>query len=789
MRFLSKLKHSRKRQILFALFVAGLIWFVFALPSPLFSDPISTVIEDESGHLLGARLAQDEQWRFPLIDSVPKNFAQAITTYEDKRFYSHFGVDLRSISRAIKQNLSSNSVVSGASTLDMQVIRLSRKRRKATIWKKLIESLLAIRLDLKYPKKDVLRYYASYAPFGGNIVGLEAAAWRYFGKSPHQLSMSQAAVLAVLPNNPSLVRPGKNEATLLRKRNKLLDKLYKKNVIDSITCQLGKEEPLPGKPLPLPSIAPHLLNLIYAQQSKDSQARFRTTIKRPLQQKMNRLVDLQLRRLKASEVNNCSILILDVETGNTLAYVGNAIKTGGKNSPQVDMNQANRSTGSTLKPILSCLAFDDGLVTPKSLLRDIPSQFGRYHPENFNHNFSGVIPLDQALIRSLNIPFVRLLRSYGISKFHHSLQELGLKSLVNNPDYYGLTLILGGAEVSPWEMGSCYASMARTLAHFYEYDGQYDINDIHPARYLAEKKKKTQLTREAPVVSAGAIWSSFKIMKELRRPNIEGNWKRFGTGRPIAWKTGTSIGFRDAWAVGLDRKYVVVVWTGNANGVGRAGLTGLHMAAPILFDVFKQLPKREWFDVPHDELVELQICKESGFLPKETCPKDTITTVQIANDLPICTYHKNINIDPKTQKRVTRNCAEGNLLSVTKFSLRPIEAYFYKAYHPDYQGLPPFQKGCEPADYHPMQLIYPRQPSKIYVPVSLSGQKEKTVFEVAYDYPEQILYWHLDKKFIGQTQHFHQMPLDPPVGKHTLTIVDKDGHRLVQYFEILPSTK
>jgi len=777
---------QKRRRIFLLLLALGGLWFAFALPKPLFHDPVSVVIEDEQGRLLGARLAADEQWRFPRMDSVPAVFAQAITTYEDKRFYHHFGVDWRSMMRAIKQNLMAGKVISGASTLDMQVMRLARKRRKRTVWQKLIESILAVRLNIRYSKEEILSFYASNAPFGGNIVGLEAASWRYYGKSPDLLSVGEAAVLAVLPNNPRLVRPGKNEKILLRKRNQLLDKLWHQNKIDSVTCVLSKDEPLPGKPHPLPSLAPHLLNYVLAH-TPNKQTRIVTTIDKNLQQKVNRIVDNQLVRLQASEVNNCAILVLEVETGAAKAYVGNAIHAGAGHGAQVDVIQANRSTGSALKPLLTAMALDDGLVTPHSLLQDIPTQYGRYRPENFNHNYQGVLPLNQALVRSLNIPFVRLLKDYGVEKFHHNLRKIGLKSLVQPADYYGLTLILGGAETSPWQVGSAYAYMARTLRHFYDHNGQYVLEDLHPARIEQPKAVgKKHLSQEPPVVSAGSVWATFEMMKNVKRPDMAGHWQSFGSGRPVAWKTGTSIGFRDAWAVGIDRNYVVVVWTGNADGEGRAGLIGIKMAAPILFDVFKQLPKSKWFEPPYDELEHLPVCAQSGYLAKAGCPIDSLWTVSSGGALPVCRFHRTVILDAAHRYRVTRDCAQGeDLAAVSVFALRPIEAYYYKPHHPEYQGLPPYRKGCEPADYHPMQLIYPRRANKIFVPVGLAGKREKTVFEVAYDYPEGVLYWHLDQHFLGTTKHFHQMALDPPVGHHVLTVVDESGHRLEQAFEVV----
>ncbi len=783
----SKDLHFRYRHLRYVVALALGLWFWLCLPRPLFDEPLSFVLEDKDGHLLAARIAADEQWRFPLIDSVPPVFVQAITAYEDKRFFRHAGVDLRSVGRAIVQNIRNGRVVSGASTIDMQVIRLARKRRRRTLWQKMIEAIMALRLNLSYSKRDILRYYVSFAPFGGNVVGLEAATWRYYGKGPAALSVGEAATLAVLPNNPALIRPGKNEVRLRGKRNRLLDRMYGLGMIDSTTWVLSKDEPLPGVPHALPALAPHLLHTLAKRHPNTHQARFKSTVDKDLQVKVNQAIRSHLVRLNADEIHNCAVMVMEIESGNVLAYVGNSPGLADRYSPDVDILQAQRSTGSTLKPMLAALAMDAGLVTPNSLLKDIPTVYGHYRPGNFDSRYRGAVPLREALIRSLNVPFVRLLKTYGLGRYYHFLKKSGLTSLTHPPEYYGLTLVIGGAETSPWQLAGAYASWARMLTHFYDYDGRYDLQDIHPPYVLKDAPVPARrLVKSPPVVSAGAIWTTFQMMRALQRPDLEGHWQRFGSARPIAWKTGTSIGFRDAWAVGLDGRYLVVVWAGNADGEGRPSLIGVRAAAPILFDVFKLLPRGGWFDPPYDELVRRPVCARSGYAAGPLCPADSVDVPVTAGELPLCRYHRLIYRDKRSGLQATRNCLVADaLLPDTVFVLSPAEAYYYVRHHPEYEGMPPFKAGCEPAGYQPVQFIYPpKNGMKLLPPVDLAAERRGIVFQVAYDHSTGRLFWHLDGRFIGTTEHFHTMELVPTPGPHRMIVLDEQGHRAQVSFEV-----
>ena len=761
-----------------------LLWYAFCLPRPLFDAPLSVVLESRSGQLLNARIAADEQWRFPPPDTIPDRFKAALLTFEDQRFYQHPGFDPIGLGRALLQNLRAGSIVSGGSTISMQVIRMAQGNPPRTFLRKAQEIVLATRLELRYSKAEILKLYATHAPFGGNVVGLEAASWRYFGKPPTHLSWSEAAMLAVLPNQPGLIHPGRNRKALFQKRNRLLARLAEQGDMDSTSLQLSLDEPLPEAPLPLPQYAPHLLGkALNARQS----GRLHTTLNASLQQQATDLLRVHQQQLSGNEIHNLAALILDVETGHVLAYAGNVIGAGEAHDEWVDIIPAPRSTGSILKPFLYAFALQEGMITPQRLLPDIPMRLSGYQPENYHEDFDGVVSAEKALIRSLNVPMVALLSSYGLEKFHYRLQQIGLTTLVHPPGHYGLPLVLGGAEGSLWEITGAYASMARMLNHTYDFNSAYSPRDFRPPQYLPAAVPAASLQDAPQPMSAGAAWLTFQAMQQVERPASEGGWKAFESSRRIAWKTGTSFGFRDAWAIGVTPRFAVGVWAGNADGEGRPGLVGVKAAAPVLFDLFKLLPaSADWFPPPHDNLKSTVICKTSGFQAQAICPKDTVMIPRTANGLRPCPYHEVIHLDSSQSYRVHADCYPPALIQPAPwFVLPPTAAHYYARRNPTYTPLPPFAPSCADAGTSPMELIYPKYPTRILVPRDLDGSRSRTVFTVAHRSPKTEVYWHLDEAFIGATRDFHSMELDPPPGKHILTLVDEQGHRLEQPFEIV----
>lgn len=768
----------KPKVIIICLFVVSLLLlFWFCLPKPLFNSPTSYVIDDADGQLLGAAIATDGQWRFPPNADVPKKFKQCIITFEDKRFMHHPGFDVLAFVRAIRQNLRSKKVTSGGSTLTMQVIRLAT-RNKRTVWNKLGEIFMALRLECTFNKNEILSLYTSNAPFGSNVIGLDAASWRYFGRSPEQLSWGEMAAMAVLPNSPSLVHPGRNRTILLKKRNKLLDKLQKRGIIDSTTTALAKLEPVPDRPLQLPQLAPHLLERFKTDHRANvhGETRLRTSIKVQLQQQVNGIIERHHQVLKANDINNIAAVVLDVETGETLAYAGNiSHQEDPEMESDVDVVDAPRSPGSTLKPLLYASMLHDGLILPNSLMPDIPTQIAGYHPENFDLGYDGAVPASIALSRSLNVPAVKMLQQFKYERFYNFLQKAGITTLKKPADHYGLSLILGGGENTLWELTGAYADMARVLNHYTRYNGKYDPADYHNPVYNQKPSEKPDLQKSG-LLDAGSIYYTLQAMEEVMRPGEEMLWQQFSSTQRIAWKTGTSFGFRDGWAIGITPKYVVGVWVGNTDGEGRPGLTGINTAAPVLFEIFRLLPvTRDWFQMPVGEMVNIEVCHQSGYRAGEYCDHtDELWVPKSGLKVPVCPYHQLVHLSTDGKWQVAGNCVPPNqIVSKSWFVLPPSMEYYYKAKNYEYHVLPPFRADCLPAENaNLMEVIYPKEGAKIYVPLEADGTRGRVIFNAAHRQAGVKIFWHLDDKYVGETKDFHQIALNPSPGLHQLTLVD-----------------
>ncbi|MBT8262644.1 MAG: penicillin-binding protein 1C [Bacteroidia bacterium] len=775
-RAISQVLKSHRRKLI-VLGVVFSIW-LFCLPAELFDASTSTVVESREGIMLGARIADDGQWRFPESDSVPYRFEQCILHFEDEYFYSHPGVNPVSMAKALWQNITTDKR-RGGSTLTQQVIRLSRKNKKRTYFEKVIEIFMATRLEAGYSKKGILNLYASHAPFGGNVVGLETASWRYFGLPSSDLSWGQSAALAILPNAPSLIFPGKNEQILRSKRDRLLKKLFDKGILDQITYELSLEEALPGKPLPLPEIAFHLTEKI----RKDFPgSRKTTTISIELQKKLNTIATENYFQFKQNEIHNLAVLLLDVDSREVLAYVGNAPTTS-DNNKYVDIIDKRRSTGSVLKPFLYTSMLHSGELLPHTLVADIPTVINGYSPENYDGQFNGAVPASVALSRSLNVPAVRMLRSYGLDRFHRRLKKLNFNSIDKPADYYGLSLILGGAESSLWEVTNAYAGMAATLNHFNRTSSEYTGESLKSPVIIRNETLESSKNQSEPVVfNAGAIYQTLDALQKVNRPEGEENWSFFSNSQPIAWKTGTSFGFKDAWAVGVTSKYAIGVWVGNADGEGRPGLTGIQTAAPVLFDILDVLPQSDWFAVPYDELIEGDICLKSGHLAGVYCeevssqfiPKYGIRTQP-------CSYHQQVFLDANKQFQVNSSCYTlAEMKQQSWFALPPVMEYYYAQKHPEYLPLPPFRNDCLQDGERLMEFIYPKRNEAILLAKDFDETINDLILKVAHRSAETKLYWYLDSQFIGMTETFHELAIQPISGDYMLTVVDQEGNELKQ---------
>lgn len=773
------LNNKKKSIVAFVLLVV----YYFSLPRTLFEEPYSTVIESSDGELLAAQIAPDGQWRFPAKDSVPNKFKQCIVYFEDEHFRYHPGFNPVAMVKAIRQNQKAGKVVRGGSTLTQQVIRLSRKNKKRTYFEKLIEIVLATRLEFRHSKETILELYAAHAPFGGNVVGLEMASWRYFGVQAHQLSWAESATLAVLPNAPSLIYPGKNQEKLRRKRNALLLKLHNEGVIDQLTYDLAITEPLPQKPYNVPQIAPHLLQRV---AKTDQGQRIKTTIDIALQNRINHIARQYHNQFKQNEVHNLAIIVIDVQTRNVISYVGNS-PTDVDHDKDVDIISAPRSTGSILKPFLYASMLDDGEILPNTLVPDIPTQISGYTPQNFNLSYDGAVPAQRALSRSLNIPAVLMLQDYGVFKFYDVLQKFQLHDINKHPDHYGLSLILGGAESNLWDLCRTYANLSSTVNYFNTSKGKYrskefaELNFRHgfETDFGDDSFQKT-------ILGAGSIYLTYNAMKEVNRPEGDEAWRFYDSSLELAWKTGTSFGNRDAWAIGTNSRYVVGVWVGNASGEGRPELTGVDYAAPVLFDVFNLLPRKPFFTAPLNDLEEAEICTKSGHLAQDDCPKVMQLINRNGKKTAVCPYHKLVHLDASEQFQVNSSCEDvSNIVSKKWFVLPPVMELYYKSLHIDYVPLPPFRDDCQTAQHNVMDFIYPKTNSKIYLTKNFNGQIQPIIAKVAHSNKEAKLFWYVDNVYKGTTQTFHELPIEANTGIHYITVVDEFGNEIRRKVELI----
>ena len=773
-----------KRFLIFSIIAVFTVLIIFS-PMPKFDKPFSTVVESNDGSVIGARIAEDGQWRFAPLDKVPEKFEKSLLVYEDRWFRYHFGINPVSIFRAFIGNIKAGKVVSGGSTISMQIARLSQENSRRTYFAKFSEILSALKLEVFRSKNKILLMYASNAPFGGNIVGIEAASWRYSGKSSSELSWAEAATLAILPNSPALIYPGKNQETLKLKRDNLLHKLLERKYIDSLTYSLAVDEPLPTETLPAPAKAPHLTDYFFKFHRGNT---IRTTVNKELQEQAQALLDNWQKTLAENNIYNSACLILEVKTGNVAVYVGNSLLPETKmHGGDVDIIRARRSSGSILKPFLYAAMQESGELLPNTLIADIPTRFPGFTPQNFDRSYRGAVPAGYALSQSLNIPAVKMLQTYNSDRFLTLLKRTGFSTFNKPADHYGLSLILGGGETSLWELTGAYASLSRVLNNF-SVEKKYFREDYHaPVLIMHEEPTRKHVDNDPPY-NASAIWLTYEALLKANRPESETGWQYFSSAVNMAWKTGTSFGFRDAWAVGTTPDYVIGVWAGNADGEGRPGLTGVSAAAPLLFELARLVNSSQWFEAPFDELAKIKVCLQSGFNASINCP----ATVEIdASPKGIrgetCPYHQIVHLNRQRTLQVTTQCVPAEeIINEPWFILTPAMEYFYKQFFPDYKTLPPYMQGCTTEKNIPaMEFIYPTQGVRIFIPRDQEGRQTRVVAEIAHRNPSGNVFWHLNDSYIAQTRYIHQIEIFASPGNHTLTVVDENGFTTKSSFTVV----
>jgi penicillin-binding protein 1C len=542
-------------------------WIVSLGPLPLAqAQQVSTSVVDRNGKLLRAYAMADGRWRLP-VDArtgVDPGYVKLLLAYEDRRFRSHAGVDPLALGRAALQLLTRGHIVSGGSTITMQLARLMEPRRERSVSAKLRQMVRALQIERQLSKDQILDLYLALAPFGGNLEGIRAASIGYFGKEPKRLSLAESALLVALPQSPETRRLDRYPETARAARNRVLDRMMEEGVVSLDDAAQAKAVAVPRLRKPMPILAPHSADQAVANV-KDA-----TVVALTLDSSLQKVLEALARdrALALGPELSVAIVAVDNESGDVLAHVGSPDYFDERRAGQVDMTRAVRSPGSTLKPFIYGLAFEDGFVHPESLIDDRPIRFGSYAPENFDMSFQGTVPVRKALQLSLNVPAVELLDRVGASRLSSRLKQAGANLVLPKDEVPGLAMGLGGVGISLQDLVQLYAGIAR-------------LGSTKPLREIVWKDDARETLRLMDQVAA---WQVGNVLIGTPPPENAAHNR-------IAFKTGTSYGYRDAWSVGFDGRITIGVWVGRPDGAPVPGLVGRTAAAPILFDAFARSGK------------------------------------------------------------------------------------------------------------------------------------------------------------------------------------------------------
>jgi penicillin-binding protein 1C len=541
-------------------------WAVSLGPLPLAQvRQVSTTIVDRNGKLLRAYAMADGRWRLPVDarTSVDPGYLKLLLAYEDRRFRAHAGVDPLALGRAAFQLVTRGHIVSGGSTITMQLARLLEPRRERSVQAKLRQMVRALELERQLTKDQILDLYLTLAPYGGNLEGIRAASIAYLGKEPKRLSLAEAALLVALPQSPETRRLDRHPEAARAARNRVLDRMVEEHQVSPEDAAQAKAALVPGLRKPMPILAPHSADAAMATV-KDEDV-IRLTLDASLQRVLEALARDRAQALGANI--SVGILVVDNASGEVLARVGSPDYFDDRRAGQVDMTRAVRSPGSTLKPFIYGLAFEDGFVHPESLIDDRPIRFGSYAPENFDMTFQGTVPVRKALQLSLNVPAIALLDRVGASRLTSRLKQAGTSLVLPKDEAPGLAMGLGGVGVTLQDLVQLYCGLAR-------------LGNTTPLREIAGQPKRVSLR----LMDEVAAWQVGNVLIGSPPPENAPHNR-------IAFKTGTSYGYRDAWSVGFDGRMTIGVWVGRPDGAPVPGLVGRAVAAPILFDAFARSGK------------------------------------------------------------------------------------------------------------------------------------------------------------------------------------------------------
>ena len=657
--------------------------------------PYSIIITARDGSILHAFLSRDDKWRmYAELTEITPTLREAILFKEDKYFWYHPGFNPIAMVRAAGRNLLTGKRTSGASTITMQTIRLLEPRDR-TYGSKLIELFRAVQLEVHYSKEEILQLYLNLIPYGGNIEGLKSASLLYFGKPPALLSLAELTTLTIIPNRPSSLRLGVHNALVVQERNRWLARFRARQLFDDTAIADALNEPLVAYRRAAPQLVPHLSRRLRAENP--DQPIIHSTLNPTIQGTAERLVQHYANRIRAYNIHNSAVLVVDNQLHEVVAYVGSADFTDTFDGGQVDGVRAIRSPGSALKPLLYGLAFDAGIITPKTKLADVPTNFSGYEPENYDRRFNGPVTAEFALANSLNIPAVALLKEVGTPMLISTLQKAGFSAIKKQAKDLGLSMILGGCGVTLEEMTRLYTSLAN--------GGRLEPLRFTPSDRPASPFSKGQAGRSGgPVglISSEAAYLVTHTLTQITRPDLPNNFDNSYRLPRIAWKTGTSYGRRDAWSIGYNQHYTIGVWVGNFSGVGVAELSGANTATPLLFQLFNALDYNAstgWFQKPKitSKLSMRLICPETGDVPGEFCLNPvTDYCIMGVSRYRRCQHRQAVFTNAAGTLSYCAHCLpESGAVRRSYPNLAPEVVTFYQSRQVPFEAVPPHNPACE----------------------------------------------------------------------------------------------
>lgn len=733
----------------------------FPLPQEKLNPPSSTLVLDKDGNLLRAFLAPDDMWRLRVTDDeISPLLKQAVLTYEDRYFRYHPGVNPVAVARATIANVRAGKVVQGGSTITMQVARLIEPKRR-TFLSKIVETFRALQLETHYSKDEILNFYFNLAPYGGNIVGVGAASRVYFDKPPDKLSPGEAALLAAIPNSPNRHRPDIAGNDAEQARNRVIRLLQSENEISAELATLASGEPVPVQRFELPFEAPHLAEFLRSDNPQEE--RLYTTIDASLQDLAEAKLSEHLRPLSRQGINNGAVVIIDNRSKAVLALVGSQGFFADSSSGQVNGALAPRSPGSALKPFVYAMALDKGLVSPRSLLNDVPVTYGGYSPVNYDDKYNGAVTVEDALVRSLNVPAINLAAKVGGEEVYSTLKRGGISTLNKPWAMYGLPIVLGGCEVNLLELTNLYSTFANG-------------GDYRPYHLLADDTSSAHRALFEPAT----CFLVTEILSELRRPELPTVWDAAVNVPKVAWKTGTSLGKRDAWSIGYDPDFTIGVWIGNFNGKGNSSIVGAEVAAPVLFEIFEAIRSTKstnWFLQPNS-ISHRQVCSISGMPATDRCASTT-DEMYIDGVSPThpCTMHELILVDKKTHQRLCNHCRTGHDYSeevVTRWPTNIATWMGRNGYRID--PIPEHDPHCtQVAAGDAPVIVSPTDNSEFRLSEDVRVEFQKILLDASVSNETQKIFWFLDRKLIFSGSPDEKFFIAPKPGVHQLICMDDAG--------------